>query len=261
MDNKSPLIIGNWKLNGESKNFRQAYIANLKALFQEPLENVNIAVCPASVYINELAMDLSSLNINVGSQDVSTFNTGAYTGETSAVMLTELGCNLSIIGHSERRELFGESNLGCNQKIKQLHKQKILPVLCIGESQIERKNNATNDVLARQLIESLVDINVIAETPLCVAYEPIWAIGSGASASPKIAQETHQFIREQLSILYGNETSKNIKIIYGGSVNEDNAKALLAQTDIDGLLVGGASLDPSHFNSICNIANSTFSII
>jgi len=260
MNNKYPLIIGNWKLNGETKKFRQIYVNDLKALFQVPLEKINIAVCPANIYINEFAKDLSSLSISVGSQNVSAFHIGAYTGETSATMLKELGCNLSIIGHSERREFFGESNIDCNNKIKQLHKQKMLPVLCIGESQNERESNATNEVLSKQLSESLVGINVTAETPLCVAYEPIWAIGSGASASPEIAQQTHLFIREQLSSLYGSETSKQIKIIYGGSVNKDNAKDLLDQTDIDGLLIGGASLDASHFNSICNIANSTFSI-
>lgn len=261
MNNKYPLIIGNWKLNGETKEFRQKYVNHLKTLFQTPLEQSNIAICPASIYIKELVKELASLNINVGSQNVSGFHAGAYTGETSAAMLKELGCNLSIIGHSERREFFGESDTGCNNKIKELHKQKMLPILCIGESQSERNNNATNDVLARQLTESLVDINVIADTPVCVAYEPIWAIGSGASASPKIAQETHQFIREHLSSLYGNKTSQRIKIIYGGSVSKDNAKDLLTQSDIDGLLIGGASLDASHFNSICNIANSTFSNI
>jgi len=261
MDNKYPLIIGNWKLNGETKKFRQAYVKGLIELFKAPIEKVNIAICPASIYITEFANNLSSLGLNVGSQNVSAFHIGAYTGETSATMLKELGCNLSIIGHSERREIFSENNVDCNHKIKQLHKQKLLPVLCIGESQNERNNNATNDVLSKQLSESLVNINVTAETPLCVAYEPIWAIGSGASASPEIAQQTHLFIRDQLSTLYGSETSKQIKIIYGGSVNKDNAKDLLAQTDIDGLLIGGASLDPSHFNSICKIVNSTFNII
>ena len=173
MDNQYPLIIGNWKLNGESSTFRQAYINELKTLFQAPLDKINIAICPASIYINELAQDLSSLNIKVGSQNVNAFQTGAYTGETSAIMLKALGCHLSIIGHSERREFFAESNADCNNKIKQLHKQEMLPVLCIGESQNERESKTTNEVLKKQLSESLADIKVTAETPLCVAQRSL----------------------------------------------------------------------------------------
>lgn len=261
MNNNYPLIIGNWKLNGDTKEFRSAYVQGLLELLKKPVEKVNVAICPANVHIYELSKKLSPFGLNVGSQNVSTFDTGAYTGEISATMLKELGCNLCIIGHSERREIFNETNVDCNNKIKRLHEQNILPILCIGESQNERENNATHNVLSKQLSESLVDIKITAETPLTVAYEPIWAIGSGESASPKIAQDTHLFIREQLSVLYGNDTSKLVKIIYGGSVNENNAKNLLAQNDIDGLLIGGVSLDPVQFNTICNIATPTFSVI
>jgi len=259
MENKSPIIIGNWKLNGDTNDFRQTYINDLNSLFKTSMENIDVTICPTSIYINEFVQMTASTSLNIGSQNVSAFHIGAYSGETSAAMLKELGCHLSIIGHSERREFFNESNLDCNNKIKQLHQQNILPVLCIGESKNERSNNTTNEVLAKQLSESLSDINVTSSKPLCVAYEPIWAIGSGASASPEIAQETHLFIREQLSIIFGKETSNQIHIIYGGSVNKDNAKDLLAEDDIDGLLIGGVSLDPAHFNQICDIANSTYS--
>lgn len=261
MNNNYPLIIGNWKLNGDKEAFRQAYVQDLIELFKQPVENVNIVICPANVHISELSRKLSPLGFNIGSQNVSAFQAGAYTGETSAAMLKELGCNLCIIGHSERRDYFNESNIDCNNKIKQLHEQSILPVLCIGESQSERNKNATHDVLAKQLSESLKGVDVSSKAPVCIAYEPIWAIGSGESASPVIVQEAHQFIRKQLSNIYSKETANQISIVYGGSVNKDNAKALLAQEDVDGLLVGAASLDPENLNLICTIANTSFSAI
>ena len=257
---QSPLIIGNWKLNGNSKAFCHSFANQLRKIFHAPISQVDIAICPQSLFINDLHNHLSVFNIHIGTQNVSEFITGSYTGEISAASLAEFGCSLAIIGHSERRKLFDEKNIVCNKKIKNVQEQSILPVLCIGESKNERIANVTNEVLSKQLIESLTGISVTTEKPLCIAYEPIWAIGSGESASPFVAQKAHRHIRLELTKLYGENIANNIKVLYGGSVDKANAQILLEQPDINGLLIGGASLDPEQFTSICYTASSVSSI-
>jgi triosephosphate isomerase (TIM) len=188
--------------------------------------------------------------LQIGSQNVSKYESGAYTGETSAQMLKEAGCSLCLIGHSERRTMFNESNKACQTKLTTALSHGLLPVLCIGESHEERLANITQDVLYRQLSECLAGVD-LHNRDICIAYEPVWAIGTGLAATPEMVQGVHRFIREQLTQLFDAAIANRLRIVYGGSVNKTNAQELLEQEDIDGLLVGGASLDPGHFLAIC----------
>lgn len=242
---RKPIVIANWKLNGGID-----LICTSVASFIGKHFETQIAICPPYIYMRDMLTFLQHSEISIGSQNVSKFESGAYTGETSAQMLKQAGCKLCLIGHSERRAMFGESNRSCQIKVQTALNHGLLPVLCIGENLEERDANITRDVIFRQLSEGLENINLDGKD-LCVAYEPVWAIGTGLAATPEMAQEVHQFIRRELSVLLGDATAERIRLLYGGSVNKTNAKELLAQTDIDGLLVGGASLDPGHFLAIC----------
>ena len=244
-----PIVIANWKLNGGID-----LICTSVASFIGKHFDAQIAICPPYIYMRDMLTFLQHSEISIGSQNVSKFESGAYTGETSAQMLKQAGCKLCLIGHSERRAMFGESNLSCQIKVQTALNHGLLPVLCIGENLEERDANITKAVIFRQLSEGLHNINLEGKE-FCIAYEPVWAIGTGLSATPAMAQEIHQFIRRELAVLLGKETAGRIRLLYGGSVNKTNARELLAQADIDGLLVGGASLDPGHFLAICQLAS------
>ncbi|WP_017446420.1 triose-phosphate isomerase [Gayadomonas joobiniege] len=248
MHTRRPIIIANWKLNGGLD-----LLCTSVASFIGKHHEAEIVVCPPYIYIREMLNFLRHSEVFIGSQNVSKFESGAYTGETSAQMLKEAGCEFCLIGHSERRSMFRENNASCQIKVARALANKLTPVLCIGENEEQRDNQVTKDVLTRQLEESLEGIELTGDD-ICIAYEPVWAIGTGNAASPEIAQEVHQFIRQELTCLYGAETAQKIRLLYGGSVNKNNAKDLLSQQDIDGLLVGGASLDPDHFLAICQQA-------
>jgi triosephosphate isomerase len=193
---------------------------------------------------------LQHSEIKIGSQNVSKFESGAYTGETSAQMLKQAGCSLCLVGHSERRAMFRENNSSCQIKVQTALNHGLLPVLCIGENLEERDTHVAKDVIFRQLSEGLEGID-LTDKDICIAYEPVWAIGTGLAATPDMVQDVHHFIRRELAALYNEEVAARVRILYGGSVNKTNAKELLRQEDIDGLLVGGASLDPGHFLAIC----------
>lgn len=245
---RRPIIIANWKLNGGVD-----LLCTSVASFIGKHHEAEIVVCPPYLYIREMLNFLRHSEVCIGSQNVSKFESGAYTGETSAQMLKEAGCQFCLIGHSERRSMFRENSASCQIKVQRALHHGVTPVLCIGENEKERENQVTKDVLTRQLEETLEGIDLTGDD-ICIAYEPVWAIGTGNAASPEIAQEVHQFIRHELNALYGSEIAQKIRLLYGGSVNKNNAKQLLSQTDIDGLLVGGASLDPEHFLEICQQA-------
>lgn len=245
MKQRKPIVIANWKLNGGID-----LICTSVASFIGKHFAADIVVCPPYLYMRDMLTFLQYSELRIGSQNVSRYESGAYTGETSAQMLKQAGVSLCIIGHSERRAMFAENNLGCSIKVQTALNYDLLPVLCIGETGEERSQNRTTDVLLTQLRECLDKVQLDGKE-LCVAYEPVWAIGTGLAATPEMVQEVHSFIRRELVHLYGEAVADEIRIVYGGSVNKTNAKELLKQPDIDGLLVGGASLDPGHFLAIC----------
>ncbi|MBU2886705.1 triose-phosphate isomerase [Gilvimarinus agarilyticus] len=239
------LIIANWKLNGGI----DLMCTSIATLVGKEFDT-DIAVCPPYIYIRDMLSLLHHSEVQIGSQNISKFESGAYTGETSAEMLKKVGCSLCLIGHSERRQMFRENNISCNIKVQNALAHGLLPVLCIGENAEEKEAGITKDIIFRQIDEGLKDIEP-NESNVCLAYEPVWAIGSGQSADPELVQEIHQFIRECLAEKHGTAFSQKTRILYGGSVSRKNACELLEKPDIDGLLVGGASLDPEHFLQIC----------
>ncbi len=250
MKQRKPIVIANWKLNGGLD-----LICTSVASFIGKHFEAQIAICPPYLYMRDMMTFLQFSELQIGSQNVSRYESGAYTGETSAQMLKQAGCSLCLIGHSERRAMFAESNLGCQIKVRTALNHGLLPVLCVGEDKDQRQRGITEDVLYQQLQEGLEDIDLSNGRDLCIAYEPVWAIGSGLAATPAMAQAVHEFIRIQLGKIFDKSTAQRIRILYGGSVNKSNAHELLSQADIDGLLVGGASLDPGHFVAICEQAS------
>jgi triosephosphate isomerase (TIM) len=249
MKTRKPMIIANWKLNGGLD-----LICISVASFIGKHFDAQIAICPPYIYLRDMMTFLQYSELQIGSQNVSKYESGAYTGETSAQMLKEAGVSLCLIGHSERRTMFGESNQACFNKITRALQHDLLPVLCVGENREEREQQKTAEVLRQQLTESLSGLDLTGKQ-LCVAYEPIWAIGTGLAATPELAQQTHHMIRDILVDTFDLITANRIRILYGGSVTKHNAADLLIQKDIDGLLVGGASLDPEHFLTICEQAS------
>jgi triosephosphate isomerase len=215
----------------------------------------DIAICPPYIYMRDMLTFLQYSELHIGSQNVSRYESGAYTGETSAQMLKQAGCVLCLIGHSERRAMFGETNLGCQIKVQTALNHQLLPILCIGEQHSDRAAGLTQQVLLTQVRECLAGID-LRHSDVCIAYEPVWAIGTGMAATPELAQQAHSLIRSELAALYGPEIALRIRLLYGGSVTKSNATELLHQPDIDGLLVGGASLDPGHFLAICEQASA-----
>lgn len=255
MKQRKPIVIANWKLNGGLD-----LICISLASFIGKHFAAHIAICPPYLYMRDMLTFLQYSELHIGSQNVSRYDSGAYTGETSAQMLKQAGCSLCLIGHSERRAMFAENNEGCQIKVCIALKHELLPVLCIGENQQQREANITEQILREQLRGGLTDID-LAGKDLCIAYEPVWAIGTGLAATPAIAQDVHQFIRAELAQIFNEETAHRVRILYGGSVTKSNARDLLQQTDIDGLLVGGASLDPDHFVAICEQASELAALV
>ncbi len=245
---RRPFVAGNWKMNGNQKSCHDLLTALSKQI--SSTGNVELAVFPPFVYLTECAIFLSHSVIAWGAQNVSEFSQGAYTGEVSASMLKEMGCKYVIVGHSERRKLFHESNEAVAQKFLAVMQAGLLPILCVGETLEERKAEKTLEIVQEQLavVLALKD-NCTDFSNAVIAYEPVWAIGTGLSATPEQAQAVHAFIRSQIA-------SDKMRILYGGSVTPDNAKALFAMPDIDGALVGGASLDANKFSEIAKLCNN-----
>ena len=242
-------IIGNWKMNTTAQSGHDL-VANLTN--QSISDEITVIVSPPFVYLQQIQNQLKSSPINVAAQNMYFEKNGAYTGEVSAEMLTDINCNYVILGHSERRHILNENNQDINQKLKAALDANITPILCIGETDDERKSGAVEAVLTEQLKEGLAGV----EDPshIIIAYEPVWAIGTGNVATPEIAQETHQITRSILTALYSAEIAAKLSILYGGSVNEKNIASLIGQDDIDGCLVGGASLKASAFEQIISLS-------
>ncbi len=212
--------------------------------------NVEVVVCPPFTAISKVAEALKGSNIGYGAQDVYWEEEGAYTGEIAPKMLKDLGCQFCIIGHSERRAYFGETNQTVNKKVKAAIKHGLTPIMCVGERLEERDAGKTFDVVKDHLEGGLKDLNKGDVIKIIIAYEPVWAIGTGRNATPEQAQEVHKYIRELLKGAYGQEVALNVRIQYGGSVKPDNIKGIMNGEDVDGALVGGASLKLKDFAEI-----------
>lgn len=245
------LVAGNWKMHGSSRSVEQLLTELKPAVAASAAE---VAVIPPYPYLSQAISLLADSQIAVGAQNVCMYRgEGAYTGEVSADMLKELGCRFVLVGHSERRALFGESDECVAEKLAAALEQGLQPILCVGESLEQRVAGETLNVVGRQLQAVLQTVNQPLDE-IVVAYEPVWAIGTGETATPEQAQEVHAFIRQELAT-FDKSLSVKIRILYGGSVKAANAEELFAQPDIDGGLVGGASLDASEFAAICKVVN------
>lgn len=245
---RRPVIAGNWKLN---KSIREAI--ELVTLLKRQLSDVqavDIIVCPVYTAIADVAESLAETNIKVGAQDVYWEEKGAYTGEVSSSLLKDAGATYVIIGHSERRQFFHETHETVNKKTRAALKAGLTPIVCVGEMLAERESGKTFDVVAEQLKGGLAGFGPEELKRMIVAYEPVWAIGTGKVATPQQAQEVHAFIRKQLTDSFGAEAAQSVRIQYGGSVKPDNIAELMREADIDGALVGGASLEAGSFSDI-----------
>ncbi len=245
---RKKFIAGNWKLNktvAESVSFAKDLKARL-----EGVKDVDVALAPVFTALYPVAQALRGSAVQVAGQDLYWERSGAFTGEVSALLLKEAGCSHVIIAHSERRQFFHESNQTANRKVKVALEEGLLPILCVGETLAERESGKTFDVVGSHTREGLAGLSPAEAEKVTVAYEPVWAIGTGKTASPAQAQEVHAFIRKQLAELFGQATAEVMRIQYGGSVKPDNAGELMSQKDIDGALVGGASLDAASFEKI-----------
>lgn len=250
---RTPLIAGNWKLNLDRKAARELAVS-LKNGTRKVMGNVDVAIAPVATALVDVADGLAGSSIMLLGQNCYHEPHGAFTGEVSASLLHDAGCGGCILGHSERRQLFGETDDGVRQKLASVLEAGLVPIVCVGETLEEREAGTTNQVVLRQLAGALEGFEATDLKTLVIAYEPVWAIGTGRTASPSDAQEVHAAIRSWLSERLGGEASQAIRLLYGGSVKPDNAADLLGQTDIDGALVGGASLKAESFLAIISAA-------
>jgi len=249
---RQPLVAGNWKMNGSLDSIT-ALVEGLKAGL-DSVTTAEMAVCPPYVYIPTVANLIGNAAISLGAQDVSDQEAGAYTGEVAPAMLTDVGCKYAIVGHSERRSIYGESDAFTASKFAAARKAGLVPILCVGELLEEREQGITEQVVSRQL-DAVIDLEGIgALADAVIAYEPVWAIGTGKTATPDQAQDVHAYIRGKLAAL-DSAVAEKVQILYGGSMNAANAAELLAMADIDGGLIGGASLKPADFLAIGTAAN------
>lgn len=250
---RQKIIAANWKMNGNLA-LVDTMTSELNGL--KFSNDVCVVICPSFVYLSALSAKIANNNIKLGAQNISEHAKGAFTGEVSADMLNEMSTQYVIIGHSERRSIYGETDTKIAQKVKFALANGLTPILCIGESEAERVEERTNAVLSQQLQPVIDEIGIERFKDVVIAYEPVWAIGTGKTASPEMAQETHQFIRQFLAT-NNDEIAKGVSLLYGGSVNAANSEELFAQADIDGGLIGGASLKVDEFKIICSAAQGS----
>ena len=245
---RRPIIVGNWKMHKTTAE-AVALVNALRAAVAQ-VQNVDIGVAPPYTALMAVAEALRGSTIFVAAQNMHWEPQGAFTGEISAAMLTDVGCARVIIGHSERRQYFAETNATVNKKLRAALNAQLDPLFCIGETLDQREGNATFSVLEQQVRQGLAEMPAEGMSRVVMAYEPVWAIGTGRTATPDQAQEVHAFIRGLLGELYGKALADAVRIQYGGSVNAGNIHTLMSQPDVDGALVGGASLEASSFAQI-----------
>lgn len=246
--NRMPIIAGNWKMH--KTRAEAADLANALAAEIGTLSNVEVVLCPSFTLLETVAQAIKGTNIKLGAQDCFFEDQGAFTGEVSPAMLKEVGCSYCIIGHSERRQFFGETDASVNRKARALYRHGITPIICVGETLDERESGQTASVVSSQIRGSLQGLPSDKLASTVIAYEPVWAIGTGKTATKEQAQEVHALIRNQIADLFSRPLAMQVRIQYGGSVKPENIRELMSQTDIDGALVGGASLDAQSFASI-----------
>ena len=251
---RTPIIAANWKMNIGPKEAKE-FLAALKEELCECTSAVDKVIVPPFVTIPAVMDTLNGCKcIGVGAQDVSDRDNGAFTGEISTTMLNELGCTYVVLGHSERRQYHGETNAYINKKIKKALAAGIIPIYCIGETLEQREGGLLESVLKSQVVEGLEGLTADEVAGIVIAYEPVWAIGTGKTASAADAQAAHAFIRGVLADTFGAEAADKVRLQYGGSVKPDNAAELMSQPDIDGALVGGAALKAASFAAIIKAA-------
>jgi triosephosphate isomerase (TIM) len=252
MTMRRPLVAGNWKMNG-SRTESAALLDGIRK-GMSAASRAEVAVCPPYILIPLAAEKLAGCPAAWGGQNLSVHKSGAYTGEISGPMLRDYGCTYVIVGHSERRTLYGETDALVAEKYGAAQVAGLIPILCVGETLQEREANQTEAVVARQLDAVLDKHGIGSFKNAVIAYEPVWAIGTGKTATPQQAQEVHRFIRSRLTAR-DKTVAESTRILYGGSMKGSNAKELMAQTDIDGGLIGGASLQAEEFLTICRAAD------
>ena len=244
---RTPLIVANWKMNKSLKDAEQ-YGQELLPLLADH-SGVEVVVCPPFTSLTVMSQIFAGSKIKLGAQNLFWEMKGAYTGEISPAMLIDAGCTYVILGHSERRQIMGENDTIINRKVRAALDAELIPILCVGETLQERENNRAREVVKEQLTRDLKNIT-FAPQGLVIAYEPVWAIGTGVNASSDDAQEMIGFIRSYLAKIYDRELADSVRILYGGSVNEENIAEFMGEVDVDGALVGGASLQANSFAGI-----------
>ena len=250
MFHRRSLVVANWKMNGSMGTIGSLLDDILAGLQQ--YDQADVVICPPFVYLAELVRSLGGSGIALGAQDVCQYQAGAYTGEVAAEMLQDFQCQYVIVGHSERRRLFAETDVLVAEKCVRAQAAGLVPIFCVGESLAERESGSTEMVIARQLDALIVIAGIATCADVVIAYEPVWAIGTGKTATPEQAQEVHAFIRLQLA-RHNEAVAAKIRLLYGGSVKATNAEELFKMADIDGGLIGGASLSAGEFLSICHL--------
>ena len=246
---RKPIIAGNWKMNKTAKEAIEL-INNLKPLVAK--SKPEVVVCVPYTDLWAVAEAIKGSKIKLGAENVAWADSGAFTGEISADMLKEIGVEYVIIGHSERRQYFGETDESVNARLKQALKKELKPIVCVGETLIEREKNKTKKVLKKQILEGFKDVSADDFASIVIAYEPVWAIGTGKTATAEDANKTIGFIRSLVKKTWGSEVAKALRIQYGGSMKPSNAKELMAMRNIDGGLIGGAALKAEDFAGIVN---------
>lgn len=249
MENRRPLIAGNWKM---FKTCPEAVETARQLAQLVNISTVDVMIAPQFTALVPVSDVIKGSCVSLGAQNLFWESEGAYTGEISPAMLVSAGCRYVIIGHSERRQYFGENDDSVNKKIKAAIRDNLIPILCVGESEKERESKETFNVLDRQITKGLEGFSSNELDTLVIAYEPVWAIGTGKTATKEQAQEVHRFLRSMVEKILGNILAMSVRILYGGSVKPDNIKELMEMPDVDGALVGGASLDAETFSEIIN---------
>jgi triosephosphate isomerase len=247
---RRPVIAGNWKMQKTTGETR-AFCEKFKPLVPNTTHG-QIVVCPPLTALGAAADALRGSNVALGAQDLYWEKKGAFTGEVAPGMLVDAGCAYVIIGHSERRQLFHETDDAVSRKIAAALEADLIPIVCVGELLEERRGGTTEMVLTRQFLGAFSALTASQFSRIIIAYEPVWAIGTGQTATPEMAAEAHRFLRKLTEDRFGTDMAQAVRVLYGGSVKPDNVKGLMAQTEIDGGLVGGASLDPESFAAIVN---------
>ena len=250
---RTPIVAANWKLNG-SLEMADALVSAINA-HSATCADVDVVISPPFPYLVKVAGLINANNVYLGAQSAAQHQSGAYTGEVSATMLAEFGCKYVIVGHSERREYYGETDEVVADKFQQIQSAGLLPILCVGESLEQRESGVMQETIVGQVRAVVEQAGIEAMNKAVIAYEPIWAIGTGKTATPDQAQEVHAIIRAEIA-KQSSSVAEQLRILYGGSVKAGNAAELFSQTDIDGGLIGGASLDAEQFNAIVSAASS-----